>query len=185
MRWERLFTDLEAEYAALSHAHRAAEISERARIEAGRLHLSERVEASLGSDVQVRVTGGRSVRGRLQRSGPGWLLLVEPGGADCLVVTAQVLSVTGLVRWSVPSADVCAGGGVRFGIGHVLRALCTERASLSVALLDGSAVTATIDRVGRDFLDVTVHEAGQLSGRRAHSSAVVRRDAVVMIRRLP
>src|SRR5215210_1702963 len=57
MRWERLFAELEAEAAELSERRRDAEIADRTRAELARTHWLDRVRASTGTTVRLRLLG--------------------------------------------------------------------------------------------------------------------------------
>lgn len=182
MRWERLFDDLEAQANAFARAGRSAEIADRARIEVGRLQLAERLCANLGAELRLCVAGGVSVAGRLQATGADWMLLVDTLGVECLVVTTHLHSVVGLGRWA-GDPEATAGGAVRAGTGELLRALSTDRGVITMHLVDGSSMSGTIERVGADFVDVTLSAPGEPRGAPAARTAVVHRAAVAMIRR--
>ncbi|HEV7194196.1 MAG TPA: hypothetical protein VGN35_13435 [Jatrophihabitantaceae bacterium] len=185
MRWEQLFADLEARAEELDRSERAVEIAERSRIEAGRLTIAGRLAAATGSQLRIRVAGGATASGRLQRSGPGWFLLDAGGGHEWVLATGAVLSIVGCGRWSGSVED----RGVRtdrLGIRHVLRAIATDRSAATIHLVDGSAISGTIDRVGQDFLDVALHGDGEARRRDlVHGAALVHHDAIAMIRRQP
>lgn len=188
MRWERLFGDLEAHAEALASMQRGVDIADRSRIETSRLRLADRLAGSDGADLQLRLAGGTSVSGQLRHSAPDWLLVTDASGAECLVFMAHVLSVSGLGRWSGPAGggESSAAGRNLHGVGQLLRALSVDRSTVTVHLLDGSAVSGTVDRVGADFLDVAVRDLGEFDDvvRRCPVGAmVVRRAAVSMIRR--
>jgi hypothetical protein len=49
----------------------------------------------------------------------------------------------------------------RLGLGSALRAIARDRVQVVIGLLDGSAVTGTVDRVGSDFVEVAEHGPGE------------------------
>jgi hypothetical protein len=53
-----------------------------------------------------------------------------------------------------------------------LRGIARDRSPVRLQLLDGEVVDATVDRVGKDFLDVARHAPGELR-RRAEVRDVV------------
>lgn len=164
MRWEGLFDDLEAQAEGLARAQRAAEVEERTRGEIGRLGVLDRLRAALDRPVRLRVDGGLAVAGTLERVGPDWLLLDEGAGREVVVVTAAVLGVRGLVRYSATpgTAGVVES---RLGLRHALRGIARDRSAVRLHLRDGTTVDATIDRIGDDYVEVAVHPAGELRRR--------------------
>jgi hypothetical protein len=165
VRWDELFRDLEAQLAAADAAELDAEVADRTRRESALLSLLDRARGACGTRVGVRVLGGETVDGLLAEVGPQWLLLADDAGRDVLVPAGAVLTVTGLAVWT---GGPGAGGQVsaRLGLGSALRALAQDRAPVTVLLIDGSAVTGTIDRVGADFVEITDREAGSRDQRR-------------------
>ena len=130
MRWDRLFDDLEAQLAARARLELDAEVAERTRTERSKITLGERVVGATGSALVVRLRGGTVVRGVLEDSGDGWLLLVEPTGRQSLVATAAVLGISGLGR---PRDDTRAR---RFGIASALRGISRDRRAVVVVDVD-------------------------------------------------
>ncbi|WP_375487756.1 hypothetical protein [uncultured Jatrophihabitans sp.] len=160
MRWDQLFADLEAQAAALDRADRAGQVDERTRGEVGALALLDRLRAAIGAPVRLQVAGGLAVAGTVHRVGPDWVLLDEEGGREAVVVSARLLRVRGLPRYSAVPGSL----GVvesRLGLRHVLRGIARDRSSVRVHLVDGSVLDATIDRVGDDFVEVAAHPAGE------------------------
>jgi len=184
MHWEALFADLEAQAAALASAERAAEIDERTRGETGSLHVVDRMRAAIDAPLRARLTGGHSARGRLSRAGPDWLLLAEDTGTESVIALEALVTLRGLGRYSA-TPD---GAGIvesRLGLRHVLRGLVRDRAAVRLLLVDGSALDATLDRVGADFVEAAIHPAAELRRRAAvRDVALVPLRALVAIRRL-
>lgn len=151
MRWDRLFDDLEAQVAARTRLELDAEVAERTRLERARITLGERLVGALGADVVLRLRGGTVVRGRIEDSGDGWLLIAEPAGRQLLVPVPAVLGISGLGR---PRDDTRAR---RFGIGSAVRGISRDRRAVVVVDVDGGSVHGTIDAVGADAFDVAEH----------------------------
>lgn len=161
MRWDAMFTDLEAQAGALEVAERAVEIGERVRAELGSLSVLDRLRAAVDTPVRLRFMGAGQVAGTLRRCGPDWALLDVDGGGEVLVRLGAITGIGGLGRdTAVPgSMDVVTA---RLGLWFVLRRIARDRAPVTVLLVDGTAVHATIDRVGADFVEVAVHERGSV-----------------------
>lgn len=160
MRWEDLFADLEGQLAAAEGGELAAEIADRTRHEAAQLSLLDRLAPAAGHDVRLSVIGAGQVSGRLDQVGVEWLLVTEAAGRQALVPVAAVLSAAGLGALSrAPGQE----GRVfaRLGLGSALRAIARDRVQVVIGLLDGSAVTGTVDRVGSDFVEVAEHGPGE------------------------
>jgi hypothetical protein len=183
VRWDALFDDLEAQAAALSHAEVAGEVEERTRGEVGKLEFWDRARGSLGAVVRIRLRGGVVLGGRLARAGPDWLLLEENGGRESVILTSGVLGLRGLGRHSaVPgSAGIVES---RLRARQVLRALARDRSAVGVLLADGSAVDATIDRVGADFIEVAEHSSAEPRRRQeVRSVELLPLSAITAVRR--
>jgi hypothetical protein len=160
MRWEHLFGDLEAQLDAAEAAELAGEVAERSRLALGALRVVDRVAASCGHPVAVTVHGAGVVRGVLRDAGVDWLLLEEPGAREALVPFAAVLGVTGLGAASqVPGSE--GEVGRRLDVRRALRGLARSRTGVAVALVDGSAVHGTLDRVGADHVELAEHLPGE------------------------
>ena len=182
MRWDALFADLEAQAAALEHAERAAEVEERARGELGALGLVERFRAAVGATVRLRLDGAGTVSGVIARVGPDWLLVAD-GNREVVVPLAAVLGVRGLNRYSA-APDAAGAVGARLGLRSVLRGVARDRSPVRIDLRDGSAVEATIDRVGADFVEVATHATGEPRRRaEVRDVEVIPFDAIAAVQR--
>ncbi|HEY2299378.1 MAG TPA: hypothetical protein VGH43_16705 [Jatrophihabitans sp.] len=160
MRWDDLFTDLEAQAEALDVAARAAEVGERTRVEVSGLGVIDRLRAAVGTSVRVRLAGGLSVGGTLERVGPDWLLIAEGGARECVLAVAAVRSVSGLGRLSaVPGSEGVVES--RLALRSALRGIARDRSAVRVHLIDGDVLDATLDRVGADFVEVARHAPGE------------------------
>ncbi len=155
MRWEGLFADLEGQLAAEERRELDSEVAERTRRERARVDLVARLAATVGGEVAVLVSGGRTVHGVLTDVGDGWLL-VEDAPREVLVPREAVVSVTGL-----PLRAEEARSARRFGLGYALRALARDRATVVLGLVDGPPATGTIDVVGADHLVLAEHAGGE------------------------
>ena len=163
MRWERLFSDLEARFDADADADLRAEVADRVRGEVGRTGLADRVAGGLGAAVWVGTRGGTAVTGVLRASGPDWLLVDEDSGAEALVALTAVTTVGGLPR----AVGRPGGGGrvgARLGIAAGLRGIARDRVPVVVELVDSARLGGIVERVGRDHVELT--EGDPAEGRR-------------------
>lgn len=184
MRWDALFDDLAAQAETLEHAERAAEVEDRTRAEVGAVGLLDRLRAADEVPLRVRTAPG-VFTGTLSRLGRDWLLLEEEGGREVLIPLPAVLTVSGLPpRAAAPGTMDTVTRRLR--LWFVLRRLARDRAPVRLLLVDGTALGATVDRVGADFIEVAVVPTGE--ARRAaavrdvlavplRAVAAVRRDA--------
>lgn len=172
MRWDDLFDDLESQLERERDAEERDERADEERRRVGRLLLRERIEA-----VTIGARGGATLTlelgherlvvrpttiGRDWVSGETAVAGARPRG--CIV---PVAAITGVM---IPPTDVVrslavlpTGGGPRvserIGLAFVLRDLCRRRVTTEIHTTAGVR-TGTIDRVGRDHLDLAVHELG-------------------------
>jgi hypothetical protein len=160
VRWQRLFSDLEAQAEQLAAGEFDAEVAERTRIEVGKLRLVDRLRATTGHPVQVSCVGAGSVCGRLDQVGSDWLLLTESQGREILVAVQSVMSLVGL---GAISAAPGSEGKVasRLDLRHALRGIVRDRAPVQVMLTDGTRFDGTLDRVGADFVELAEHPQGE------------------------
>lgn len=156
MRWDALFTDLEAQADAADAAELAAEVTDRRRREVARVRLEDRARLARGVELTVALGAAGTVAGRVVTAGPQWMLLSLAGGGELIVRLAAVTWVTGLPALASDPESLSAVEA-RLGLGYVLRALAREREPVTLLLVDGSALTGTIDRAGADFLDLAEH----------------------------
>jgi hypothetical protein len=157
MRWDDVFGDLEAQFAAVLDEQAAAELAERLRFERGQVTLAERLQAVRGADVVVGVAGVDDLRGRLTGVGPDWLLLQEDRGTEAVIPARAVSWVEGLGRTVGPSASSSSRVDLRMLLGRIVR----DRSTVAVHLRDGRGLTGTLAARGADHVDVALHEAGE------------------------
>lgn len=187
MRWDNLFDDLESQ---LEQGLGAEEIdlqAEEERLRLGRLSLRSRITAiheaqngDSGYAIRLTLRGGEAIGVRPVVFGKDWISadVVDDSErkAQCILPIDAIASLT-LTRRQVsqslrPVPDSERGVAARLGLGFVLRDLCRRRSAVTVHLADGD-LHGTIDRVGRDHLDLAVHDPG-----------VVRRESAVMALRV-
>ena len=178
MRWQQLFADLTAQFDEAEAAADLAESASRARSEVGAVTLAARLAGSTGADVRLCCRGSGRLTGVLVDVGPDWLLLVDERGAESVVATRAVTSVSGLGRRTASEGER-DGPQVEFGLRLVLRAMARNRSAITLTTDDGAVLTGTIDRVGADFVELAEHAAGE--PRRAAAVRAVHAVALVAV----
>lgn len=153
--WEELFADLEAQWDAQLRLELDAEVADRTRRERALVDLVSRLAASLGSPLTVRLVAGPPVSGVVADVGDGWLA-VTSGRRSVLLVLDAVVGLEGLARGADPATTAR-----RFGVGYALRGISRDRAVVTVLDRAGGTLTGTVDRVGADHLEVSMHHADE------------------------
>lgn len=176
MRWNNLFDDLEGQ---LEHELTAEEVDlqvEEERLRIGRLSVRDRLLAvhqadsrTSSSSIRVTLTGGATIAVRPTTFGKDWFAadLVEESErhSQCILPLAAIASLVltrGQIAQSLRASavpDSTRGLSARLSLVFVLRDLCRRRRSLELRLATGD-LYGTIDRVGRDHLDLAIHEPG-------------------------
>lgn len=195
MRWDNLFDDLEGQ---LEHELTLEEVDLRAeeeRLRLGRMSLRDRIRSIHESEnrhatysIAVLLVDGSRLPVRPVTIGRDW---VSADVADATTTPSQCIlplaAIAGLsltrsqiAKSLTPTPDPESGPALsaRLTLSFVLRDLCRRRTSVELRMLDGT-IAGTIDRVGRDHLDVAVHERGS-----ARRESVVTEYRVVPFGRL-
>lgn len=179
MRWDKLFDDLESQLEQELASDEVDLRAEEERLRLGRISLRDRLlalERAQGSEatssVKMLFAGDRMLEFRPLGFGRDWFSaeLLETSGrrSQCIVPLA---AVTGLVLsraqveqslFALPETPQGAAGALsaRLGLGYVLRDLCRRRSAIELRLLSGPTLHGTLDRVGRDHIDLALHEPG-------------------------
>ncbi len=158
MRWQELFADLEARARSLEQVDLELEIADRTRAEVGKIQLVNRLRFALGATVRLHVQSVGLVEGRLEQVGRGWLLVTTP--ADVVVTLAAVGAVFDLSATAVSPAGLSPVASM-LSLTAALRAIAIDRSTVTVRLCDGGSYCGTPDRVGTDFLDLSLHDPGE------------------------
>lgn len=155
MRWERLFGDLEAQFAQEERAELQAEIADRTRRERASVYLVDRLAATEGPVVLI-LPGERSIRGELTDIGKDFAVVEQ--GTRHLVHLVAVLQVRGLGRTSVGPRE---GAAIRrFGLGYALRALARDRCTVLLSDVTGRDVVGRLGAVGADWVELAPERDG-------------------------
>ena len=170
MRWDSLFDDLESQLERERTAEELDLEAEEERLRLGRLAIRDRLLALATAPgerpLRITVVGGMRLVVHPHTIGRDWLSAAQPDGRQCVVPLASIASVSlSQVEVATSLHDSSAGSlprdtvSGRLGLPFVLRDLCRRRRQVEVTTADGILV-GTIDRVGRDHLDLALHEAG-------------------------
>ena len=172
VRWDNLFDDLEGQLENELTAEDAELRAEEERLRLGRLGLRQRLTGVRDGPAASRVlrvvlVGAQTITLRPTTFGRDWLAadLLEAGTGtpQCVLPFAAIAAVVLQPDQVAPSlaevADEPARMVDRIGLPFVLRDLCRRRKSLQLHTGVGQ-VSGTIDRVGRDHVDVAVHATG-------------------------
>ena len=174
MRWDNLFDDLEGQL-ELS----AEELDMRAeeeRLRLGRLSLRDRIVAVVeaqGPDdaagIRLVLADATLVTVKPQTFGRDWFSADLVGGPRKTHVVVPMAAISSVVftqgqaavsLTATPSELSQTSLPARLTLSFVLRDLCRRRAAVDVSTLTGP-LHGTIDRVGRDHIDLAVHESGE------------------------
>jgi hypothetical protein len=166
MRWDSLFDDLESQLERERTAEELDLEAEEERLRLGRLAVRDRLLALVAAPgerpLRIALVGGARLTVHPHTIGRDWLSAALPDGRQCVVPLASIASIS-LSQVEVATSlhgtgaqDTISG---RLGLPFVLRDLCRRRRQVEVTTADGILV-GTIDRVGRDHLDLALHEAG-------------------------
>ncbi len=190
MRWDNLFDDLEGQLEHELNAEEVDLRAEEERLRLGRLSLRDRLTslaagrggavrgngaagsgaAGSGAGIlRIALVSGETITLRPTTFGRDWLaadLLDAPTlGAQCVLpltaIAGVIVSAAEVPASLTAEPDRAARLVDRIGLSFVLRDLCRRRSSLEVHTRTG-LLTGTIDRVGRDHMDLAVHAAGTL-----------------------
>ena len=198
MRWDNLFDDLESQLEQELTAEEVDLQAEEERLRLARLGIRDRLRslsiaaATDERELHLGLAGGAHVTVAPATFGRDWLageLLEESGRRpQCIVPLDAVVAVTltrGQITQSLDGSGSEESAGAlsaRLGLQFVLRDLCRRRQALDLWLLD-ARVHGTIDRVGRDHLDLAVHEAGHpRRDSEVRQYRIVRLSQIVLVR---
>jgi hypothetical protein len=174
MRWDNLFDDLEGQLEQERDAEQLDLLAEEERLRLGRLSMRDRIIAIAHARpadarvvLRVQISNRSVLTLRPTTFGKDWIaadLLETTPLTQCVVPLDAIVSISlsqPQVRSSLDSSAVPHETRLvdRIGLPFVLRDLCRRRKNVELVTAAAS-VHGTIDRVGRDHLDLAVHEPG-------------------------
>ena len=166
VRWDDLFADLEGQLAQGLGAEDLDLAAEEERLRLGRLGLRDRIAAFAGEELALELRDGTRARLRVETIGRDWIsgAASEARGASCVVpldaVAAVLPGVERVARSMAAPAEHPDALSRRLGLPFVLRDLCRRRVAVEI-LTASRALHGTVDRVGRDHLDLAEHDPGE------------------------
>ena len=170
MRWESLFQDLEAQFAAATLTAVEGEITERSRLELAALTTMDRIRGQQGVTLRIRTPSGALFSGIVQHVGSEWLVLATGSGA-AMIPAIALSTVEGMARRTATEPSAVA---TKVQVGSVYRAFARDRTLLTVQLaVGGTRLEGTIDRVGKDFLELATVPLGEQRRSESVSSVVL------------
>jgi len=172
VRWQNLFDDLESQLESELGAEEVDLLAEEERLRLGRLTLRDRIRAvhaaAPASALGVTLRGGHRVALRTAAIGRDWVA----GELDAGALRSAIVPLTAVASID-PVADQLSASlrvdplpepptalSARLGLAFVLRDLCRRRAAVDVHI-GPERLHGTIDRVGRDHLDLAEHAPGE------------------------
>lgn len=194
MRWDHLFDDLAGQLEHELQSEQADLQQEEERLRLGRMPLRDRLLALRAASevsspgIRCRVRSGETVGVRLVTVGRDWMAgdlegavpheqaIIPFSGVDALLLSPEQALIS--LEPTAERSELAA----RLGIAFLLRDLCRRRATVIVRTTVGE-VTGTIDRVGRDHLDLAEHDRDE--PRRASAVRQIRVipiDQVLLVR---
>lgn len=193
MRWQNLFDDLEGQLESELGAEEIDLLAEEERLRLGRLTVRDRLRALTGSadgPLTLITRGGRRLRLAVAALGRDWIA----GETEAGILRSAIVPIAAVAAIEPVAAQLAASLRVdpapepptalsaRLGLAFVLRDLCRRRAAVEL-LVGAEAVHGTIDRVGRDHLDLAEHAPGEPRRTAAVSRIrIVAFDAVDVVR---
>ncbi|HEY2645008.1 MAG TPA: hypothetical protein VGI56_14735 [Galbitalea sp.] len=177
MRWDDLFDDLESQLERELSAEEVDLLAEEERLRVARLSVRDRllslsVTGTDGETPELRLILCDGTRLSVTPStfGRDWFsgeVVDESGKRPGCVVPLDAVDAVLLARVDIPRSidsarrsETQESLSARLGLAFVLRDLCRRRAAIDLQL-PNARLHGTIDRVGRDHLDLAVHERGR------------------------
>jgi hypothetical protein len=176
MRWENLFDDLESQLAQELTAEEIDLQAEEERLRLARLGIRDRLHAlhTLATHesermLRLHLRDGSRVTAVSSTFGRDWFageLVEESGRRPGCIIPFEAIDAVSLTREQVlisldggRQEESPAALSAKLGLSFVLRDLCRRRQGVEL-ILSRARLYGTIDRVGRDHLDLAVHDAG-------------------------
>jgi hypothetical protein len=176
MRWDNLFDDLEGQLEQVISAEDVDLRAEEERLRLGRLSLRDRilsVHNARGDDseqtIRLFLANGDQVVVRPATFGRDWFsgdIVDETSRRQQCVVPIDAIAGVALTRIQMtqslnasPDESNRNSLSARLSLAFVLRDLCRRRTAVDLRTPTGS-LFGTIDRVGRDHVDLAMHDQG-------------------------
>ncbi|ASK64909.1 hypothetical protein CFK39_02635 [Brachybacterium avium] len=158
MRFERIFEDLEGQFAHHQQEEVRAVSEDLTRAEQAQLTIADRLRGAQGLGLTLHLAAGFRVSGVVREVGAEWVALAARSGARSAVIPlAAIAMVEGL-----PSRARLVEDSLRspLGLGSVLREIARDRAVVRLEASGGSVI-GRIAAVGADALDISSLPTGE------------------------
>jgi len=172
VRWQNLFDDLESQLESELGAEEVDLLAEEERLRLSRLSLRDRVRAlqdgAAGEQIGLALRGGERIALTIAAIGRDWVA----GESDAGTLRSAIVPLTAIAVLDPVGAQLAASLRIdpapepptalsaRLGLAFVLRDLCRRRAPVELHA-GADRWHGTIDRVGRDHLDLAEHAPGE------------------------
>lgn len=179
MRFERIFEDLEGQFAHHQQEEVRAVSEDLTRAEQAQLTLVDRLRGAKGHRVTLQLGPSLRLSGSVQDVGPEWVSLAPDGGGHRAVVP---LAAVAMVE-DLPSRARLAEESLRspLGLGSLLREIARDRSVVHLETTVGS-LTGRIAAVGADALDLRSLPTGESVAVRGSSRITVAFSALLAVR---
>jgi len=158
MRFERIFDDLEGQFAHQQQEEVRAVSEDLTRAEQAQLTLSDRLRGAGAHPVTLHLDEALRVGGTVAEVGQGWVALAGEGGARKAVVPfAAIALVEGLPSRVRPAEESLRSP---LGLGSVLREIARDRSVVHLETAAGSVI-GRIAAVGADTVDLRSLPTGE------------------------
>lgn len=179
MRFERIFEDLEGQFAHQREEEMRAVSEELTRAERARLTLADRLRGAQGRRLTLHLATSARVAGVVQEVGPDWVALSDGAGtARAVVPHAAVGIVDGLSPRARPAEESLLSP---LGLGTVLREIARDRSVVRVETTAGMLV-GRIAAVGADSLDLRPVPTGESAVPAGSSLLTIATAALLVLR---
>jgi hypothetical protein len=172
VRWQNLFDDLESQLESELGAEEIDLLAEEERLRLGRLALRDRLRAlhdgAPGESLGIGLRDGGRIALAIAAIGRDWVA----GETDAGTLRSAIVPLAAVAALDPVGAQLSASLRVdpapepptalsaRLGLAFVFRDLCRRRAPVELRV-GGARWHGTIDRVGRDHLDLAEHAPGE------------------------
>lgn len=161
MRFDRIFEDLEGQFAHHQQEEVRAVSEDLARAEQAQLTLADRLRGAQACRLTFHLGTALRLSGTVQGVGPEWVeLAAEGGGRRTVLPLSAVSMVEDLPSRARPAEESLLSPR---GLGSVLREIARDRSVVQVEIVSGSVV-GRIAAVGADALDLRSLPTGEAAG---------------------
>lgn len=175
---EGMFEDLEGRMRHAEDEEWRAVTEELTRAERAQITIADRLRASAGAPLALRLRAGHRAAGTVEEVGGQWVRLARGRGSLRIwVPLAGIEMIEGLPRRARPAP---ASRLSPASLQHELRALSRDRALVRIETASAQAI-GTIAGVGEDMLDLRSVPTGEASGAREGAVMAIALEAIVMV----